>query len=226
MNFLSHYYFERFAPSSERVVGSILPDLLKNVNKDYNFHPHRFEDQLLANIDTFEIDKGWQRHVEVDKLFHSSEFFIEHNHQLRRILDPIVHDLPIRASFLAHIAIELILDHLLICDEVVKVDRLYEHLAGANQQAIRKYIHVIGVEDVESFILFYNEFIEWRYISDYAYLTNISKPLFNISKRLWEFEATAQHHQLLTHALVDYRDRHMKDYKMIYHYIQDKLTRF
>lgn len=226
MNFLSHFYFERFTLSSERVVGAILPDLLKNVNKDYNFHPYRFEDILRANVDTFEIDKGWYTHVEVDRLFHGSPFFLSHSHQLRKILDPIVHDLPIRASFLAHIAVELLLDHLLIREEAVKVERLYDHLGGANLQAIRKYIQVIGVVDVEGFVAFYQQFVQWRYIFDYADLNNLSKSLFNISKRLWSFETTDAHHSQLTDALLDYRDRSMGDYKKIFRDIQDNLTHF
>lgn len=43
MNFLSHYYFERYTGHSERVLGGLLPDLLKNVDKGYNFQPQRYE---------------------------------------------------------------------------------------------------------------------------------------------------------------------------------------
>lgn len=223
MNFLSHYYFERFSGTSERVVGSILPDLLKNVDKDYNFHPHRFEERLWSSIDTFEIDTGWKRHVEVDRLFHGSLFFIDHNHRLRKILDPILADLPIRASFFAHIAIELVLDHLLIRDEAINVGRLYEHLVAANQQAIRKYLFVIGLQDATRFMSFYQQFIEWRYIFDYADLANISKPLFAISKRVWQFEENEGHHMRITEAISDYMESELQDYKAIFDYIQDNI---
>src|SRR5690606_18264561 len=83
MNFLSHFYFERFSVHPERIVGCVLPDLLKNADKSYVFHPQRFEEQLFAHPLSRELSEGWYRHVEVDKAFHSSEMFLEHCHLLR-----------------------------------------------------------------------------------------------------------------------------------------------
>lgn len=224
MNFLSHFYFERYASSPERVVGSILPDLLKNADKGYVFHPNRFEEQLFAHPLLVEVYKGWYRHVEVDKLFHSSEFFVAHNHQLRQKLDPILEDLPIRASFMGHIAIELLLDHLLIRDKAVNVARLYEHLENVNRTILTKFLHTIGLEDVGPFMEFYDKFIEWRYVFEYEDISGLHYPLFNIAKRVWVFEADEIHREALTQELITYLQEHLTDYKSIYQYIQDNLT--
>lgn len=205
-------------------MGSILPDLLKNVNKEYIFHPNRFEEQLYAHPLLLELYKGWYRHVEVDKLFHGSEFFVEHNHQLRRRLDPILEDLPVRASFMGHIAVELLLDHLLIRDQVVNVGRLYEHLEHANRTILTKFLRTIGLEDVKPFWEFYDKFIEWRYIFEYADISRLHHPLFNIAKRVWDFEADEAHREALTRELVTYQKKHLSEYKSIYQYIQDNLT--
>ena len=99
MNFLSHYYFERYSPHAESILGALLPDLLKNVDKQYNFHPQRIEEQLFAQPKTRWISEGWYRHVEVDRLFHNADFFFRHAHALRKQLDPVVGHLPVRASF-------------------------------------------------------------------------------------------------------------------------------
>jgi len=223
MNFLSHFYFERFAIPPERVVGCILPDLLKNADKSYIFHPQKFEEQLFAHPLSREIAEGWYRHVEVDKLFHSSEIFIEHCHVLRRLLDPVLKDLPIRGTFMAHIAVELLLDHLLIEHQLVNVNRFYEHLEQVNRTILKQYLEIIGLDDTRAFFGFYDKFLEWKYIYDYQNLDQLSKPLFSICRRLWEFEVTSQTHENLTEVLQNYKQEHLLDFKEIYTYIQDKL---
>lgn len=224
MNFLSHFYFERYASNPERVVGCILPDLLKNVDKGYVFHPNRYEEQLFAHPLLVEMYKGWYGHVEVDKLFHGSDFFVEHNHQLRKKLDPVLEDLPIRASFMGHIALELLLDHLLIRDQAVNVGRLYEHLEHINRTILVKFLDIVGLEDTKPFMSFYDKFIAWRYIFEYADISQIHYPLFNIAKRVWDFEVDDAHREALTHELITYEKNHLSDYKYIYKYIQDNLT--
>lgn len=223
MNFLSHYYFERYSPNSERVLGSLLPDLLKNVDKRYNFHPQRFEEILFAHPKTMWISEGWYRHIEIDKLFHASDFFLKHAHVLRKKLDPVVAHLPIRASFLAHIALELLLDHLLIDHTLVNPNRLYEHLGQVQKVTIEKYLRTIGEIDVERFSAFYERFLTSRYILEYADIRNLSHALFNICKRVWTFENAAEDHTRLTECLQEYKEQYLLDYMDIFHEIQDKI---
>lgn len=224
MNFLAHYYFERYAPESERILGAILPDLLKNVDKRYGFHPQQFEESLFAHPKTMWISEGWYRHVEVDKIFHSSIYFLDHCHVFRKMLVPVVEHLPIRASFLAHIAIELLLDHLLIENEQVNPVRLYEHLEQVNRPIIERYLNTIGEIDLERFFSFYEGFLRSRYILEYKDVSNLSYALFNICKRLWNFEATDRDLFNLTQCLVDYKDAYLTNYIDIFHEIQRKIV--
>ncbi|MFD1768404.1 hypothetical protein [Sphingobacterium suaedae] len=224
MNFLSHYYFERYSPHAERILGALLPDLLKNVDKQYNFHPQRFEEVLFSHPKTRWVSEGWYRHIEVDKLFHSSNFFLQHCHVLRKELDPLLTALPIRASFLAHIAIELLLDHLLIEQQLVNPTRLYEQLDHVQRGTIERYLRVIGDVNVPGFLQFYEQFLSWRYILDYSEVTNLSHSLFNICKRVWAFEVTPVDHHRLTSCLQEYKEKHMGNYVEIFHYIQDKIV--
>ncbi|WDF67999.1 hypothetical protein PQ465_17060 [Sphingobacterium oryzagri] len=224
MNFLSHYYFERYSPHSESVLGGLLPDLLKNVDKQYNFHPQRFEDELLALPQTRWISEGWYRHVEVDKIFHGSPFFLTHCHVLRKLLDPIVAHLPIRASFLAHISIELLLDHLLIAHNNVNVARLYEHLEQVPGHTIAKYLRTFDEVDVPRFLAFYERFLSAKYIFEYKDIHQVSHALFNICKRVWVFENTTDDVDRLTACLLQYKEQHLNNYLDIYHYIQDNMA--
>src|SRR6476661_8863886 len=110
MNFLSHYYFDQTTADPYQVLGVVLPDLLKNADKSANIHPEK-QPHLFEAAELHNILKGWQRHLQVDKLFHNSEFFVKHTGILKNELKPILVESPVRPSFLAHIAIELMLDH-------------------------------------------------------------------------------------------------------------------
>ncbi|KGE15420.1 hypothetical protein [Sphingobacterium deserti] len=224
MNFLSHYYFERYSPHAETIFGALLPDLLKNVDKAYNFHPQRFEETLFAHPQTRYVSEGWYRHVEVDKLFHSSAFFIDHCHALRKLLDPIVAHLPIRASFLAHISIELLLDHLLIDQKIVNAQRLYEHLEHITPNLIGKYLRTLGDVDIAKFTDFYTRFLESRYILSYQDVGNLAHALFNICKRVWVFQTSDADLYELTICLSNYKDQHLKNYLDIFHNIQGSMS--
>lgn len=225
MNFLSHYYFERYSVDYERVLGVILPDLLKNVDKGYSFHPQRLEEILFAHPKTMSISEGWYRHVEVDKIFHSSTYFLEHCHEFRKLLAPVVEHLPIRASFLAHIAIELLLDHMLIENELVNPIRLYEHLEQVSRPAIERYLQTVGQGEVDlsRFFRFYDEFLHSRYILEYKNMENISYALFNICGRVWEFQVTTQDRDKLAKCLIDYKTKYLTNYLDIFNEIQHKI---
>ena len=60
------------------------------------------------------IIAGWQKHLAVDRLFHSSDFFKMRSHQLKKALLPAIEGSPVKPFFLGHVALELILDNLLL----------------------------------------------------------------------------------------------------------------
>ncbi len=224
MNFLSHFYFERYATQPERVLGGILPDLLKNADKKYMFHPNRFETILLDHPQYKPIYEGWNRHLEVDRIFHNTPFFFDHTHRLRIKIQDSLSGLPVRPSFLAHVALELILDHLLLKHQVINVDRFYEDLEKVHPDTIIKFLKIVGLEDTTKFMSYYERFVNSKYTYEYADITRISHALFNIAKRIWDFEPVAGHHLKLTEELIMYTDKQLTDYKSIYFEIQDRLS--
>ncbi|WP_164122358.1 MULTISPECIES: hypothetical protein [Sphingobacterium] len=223
MNFLSHYYFERYAVDPEQVLGGLLPDLLKNVDKGYSFQLHKYEPALSSTPKSKSITAGWERHVEVDRLFHNSDFFYKHTHQLRIVIEQDILNLPIRASFLAHIALELLLDHELIAHDLLNVGRLYEHLEEVDRKAVAIYLYGLGKVDIDRFFIFYDKFIASKYIFEYAKVENLPHALFSICKRIWKFEVGDTHIQQLGERLEDYQKEHMSGFLEIYNYITQKL---
>lgn len=223
MNFLSHYYYERYSPHAECVLGALLPDLLKNVDKRFNFHPQRFEEILFAHPKTMHISEGWYRHVQVDKVFHGSDFFLKHCHLLRKEFVPLLTNYPIRPSFMAHIAVELLLDHLLIDDNVVNPLRLYEQLEQVNSATINRYLNTLGVTDTSSFFSFYDRFLSSRYILDYADINVIPYALFNICKRLWSFDIRENDVKNIAELLSEYKNNNLSDFRGVFIDINNQL---
>ncbi|MDQ1149042.1 hypothetical protein [Sphingobacterium zeae] len=226
MNFLSHFYFERFATNPERIVGGLLPDLLKNADKSFMLKPRQYEDELLNNPLLEQMYIGWNRHIEVDRLFHNSTYFFHHTHQLKLQIQPSLVGLPIRPSFMAHIGLELLLDHILTQKSAVSIDKFYAALIHVNQDALRKFLAINQLHDIPKFEKFYHQFIDWKYIYDYAQVEKIAGALFNICKRLWHFDVSAQQRQALTQQLISYLHIQMADYQEIYQYIQYELMDF
>lgn len=223
MNFLSHYYFERFAVESEQVLGGLLPDLLKNVDKGYSFQLHKIESILNINPKAVSISEGWKRHVEVDRLFHGSDFFYKHTHQLRLAIEDSITDLPVRASFLAHISLELLLDHKLMASGLLNVGRLYEHLEQIDRRVLSTYLKTLGAVDLDRFYNFYDKFVASRYIFDYDKVENLPHALFNICKRVWKFDVTDNHLQALGSQLEEYQRNNLTEFLEIYYYINREL---
>jgi len=186
MNFLSHYYFERENPNENMVMGVVLPDFVKNAHKDWNLHPQK--EEVLFNTNTVHnsILKGWKKHLETDRLFHNSVFFIEQTTALKQLILPAVGTGPVKPFFLAHIALELLLDHLLVSQGKINIQNFYAQLHQANTPALGLFLEKAKLPDMQLFSKFLNNFISSRYLLSYQKTENITYALNRICMRLWE----------------------------------------
>lgn len=96
MNFLSHFYFDRDTNNHYLVLGIVLPDLLKNADKTIVIHPEKLHH---TDFKVNSIIQGWKKHLEVDRYFHSSGFFLTHSHQLKKQLLPVIEGSPVKPFF-------------------------------------------------------------------------------------------------------------------------------
>src|SRR5690606_20289303 len=97
---------------------------------------------------------------------------------------PHLKNTPIRPSFMAHIGLELLLDHLLIQHKMVDVNVFYKLLELVDRETVQKFLTLCGYEDSEKFFKFYEEFLDAHYISTYKDLDQILKALIFICKRV------------------------------------------
>ncbi|RWU08406.1 ACP phosphodiesterase [Pedobacter chitinilyticus] len=223
MNFLSHFYFDRNTPNANIVLGSILPDLLKNANKSWNVHPEKHPELFEKDgLDT--LLEGWKRHLQVDLLFHSSDFFNTKTQQLKQLLIPILNDTPVRPSFLAHIGVELLLDHLLVEHKKVAINSFYDHLEAVENKDLTDFLNKSNIDDIQLFFKFFNSFKSSRYLLSYQKLENISYALQRICMRLWERPFTEKTTQQLTTVLEFYKNQLEVDFMIIFEEIENRLT--
>jgi acyl carrier protein phosphodiesterase len=204
MNFLSHYYFERTNPDHNMVMGVVLPDLVKNADKDWNLNPHKQEELFSHKLAHISLLKGWNKHLEVDRLFHCSDFFKTQTGILKQMILPALSTGPVKPFFLAHIALELVLDHLLVSSGKVNVHTFYAQLSKSYNEDLRSFLLLAGIADIERFNKFLTGYISSKYLLSYQKIENITYALNRICMRLWKDPLTDLQLELLTAGIRNY----------------------
>lgn len=202
------------------VLGTVLPDLVKNAHKEWNFYPQKNEEVFFADNQMVSLLSGWKRHLTVDKLFHSSDFFNHHTAQLKQQLLPILDDSPVRPSFLAHIGLELLLDHLLVQNREIDINQFYNHLNKVDEEKLDTFLKRCGAADTDHFFKFFGGFKSSRYLLSYQKLENLSYALQRICMRLWAHPFKEETVLLLTDKLALYKEELEKDYLSIFKEIE------
>lgn len=221
MNFLSHYYFDRDNANCYHTLGTVLPDLLKNADKTINLHPEKLHHPEPAIND---IITGWQKHLEIDRYFHSSDFFLTRSHELKLLLKPAIASSPVKPFFLGHIALELILDNLLITTNKISVTDFYKHLDACNTDIIKEFLNFAGLADTTRFFKFYEGFKKSRYLETYAEEHQIAYALKRICMRVWDNPFTPDQEQIMTDILSAYRKDMYADFMTIFDQIATRLS--
>jgi len=223
MNFLSHYYFERNTESSDEVLGTVLPDLVKNANKNWRIFPEKNESYFLNGSRLSYLFNGWKRHLEVDKHFHSSSFFKEHTRRLRIAVEPVLKNSPARSFFIAHIALELMLDSLLLTEDIIDTTDFYTHLNRSDKDILRNFLDLNKLPDTNLFLEFLKDFITSAYLNSYRESQHILYALNRICMRLWNEPFTEQQKTELTFILISYLEELKKDFMIIFEQINNRL---
>ncbi|MCJ0742482.1 ACP phosphodiesterase [Pedobacter montanisoli] len=224
MNFLSHFYFDRHNSNSYCITGTVLPDLVKNANKDWNCYPQKHEELFIGEGKQLELLKGWKRHLKVDQLFHSSVFFQDETQKLKQWLIPFLEGSPVRPSFLAHIGLELMLDHLLVEQRLIDIHHFYHHLSSSKGQQLDLFLSKCNINDLPKFNHFYDNFLSSRYLLSYQKIDNISYALQRICMRLWKDPFDKENLSELTGQLLHYKKDLETNFMSIFDTIEKELN--
>jgi acyl carrier protein phosphodiesterase len=223
MNFLSHFYFDRNCNDAYHVLGSVMPDLLRNADKEAQIKPERLPLQHHAAICS--LISGWKKHLEIDRHFHSSGFFIHHAHQLKLLLTPAVAGSEVKPFFLGHIALELILDNLLLTTNTVFADDFYDHLKNAREADISAFLVLNGI-DPQRFLTFYTLFINEKYLYSYTQLDSVVHALKGVCLRIWKNPFTKAQEMAVNEVVLLYRNALSNDFMLIFEEIDTLLLKY
>ena len=225
MNFLSHFYFDRYTADPKQVIGMVLPDLLKNANKHWNIRPEKNEG-LYLDSEVKNIYWGWKRHIWVDKYFHCSGFFFKHTQEIRTRIFPFLETAPARPFFVAHIALELMLDSLLLNNNLLNTSHFYTHLENTNKEALTRFFNMNDILEQEPFFHFLNGFIGDKYLNSYISPDKLVYAIHRICMRIWDQPFNETQKLQLAEVLIEYQESLQKDFMSIFEDIEKKLLTF
>ena len=206
------------------VLGVVLPDLVKNANKEWNLNPQKSPELFASSAAQRSILRGWEKHLEADRIFHSSDFFKVQTAALKQHILPVLTTGPVKPFFLAHIGLELILDHLLSITTLVNIDTFYQQLTAANTAELHSFLTAAGIPDLDRFKHFLSEFIKSRYLLSYQKPENIIYALNRICMRLWANPLTEVQLTDLTLALINFKDQLSYSYLNIFSSMENQLS--
>lgn len=193
MNFLSHYFLDHQIDDSLFVVGASTPDLLSIFDRKIKFKEREISKRVQDREVTAEqlsFYQGVIRHFQVDKLFHSSDFFHEETQELSHKLRLSFPKNELQRSFfVAHILLELSLDRLLIQQDETLLYKFYQHFERCTPQRIKKLTGwLAGRELLTSYDAFLGKFTRDQHLYRYKDWSYIVYVLKRILRRVGIFE--------------------------------------
>ncbi len=224
MNFLSHFYFDRYSDNPERTIGMVLPDLVKNARKEWTLRPEKHPYLFIGDEKLTSILEGWERHLAVDRYFHSSDFFCTHTRNIKVLILPSLAGSVVRPSFVAHIALELMLDSLLLADNTISTETFYDSLARADRNSLTDFLNLNKIADTPVFFDFLDDFIQAEYLNSYRRTDQIIYAIGRVCMRLWINPFTEMQKIELTAILTEYLESLKDDYMLIFDQIEGQLT--
>lgn len=167
MNYLAHAY--RFLDDPYFVAGTALPDWMSVIDRK-NRARRRFAEPVTEDCDPqiAALAKGCVQHHDDDDWFHRSDAFVEMSTrfavELRTLLAT---GLGHQAGFVGHIAVELLLDSVLVARHPGILDDYYSSLASLNREKLQEAANKICPRPVTRLTALLPRFIEERFLADY-----------------------------------------------------------
>lgn len=171
MNYLAHFVFNHdvcgLAARPAFVIGVALPDLWPRFSRKRRLKWPAVRAATPTDPTARDLQAGLLNHVEADRRFHVLPCFLEWLRELKRRregdgLHPWVLD------FVAHVTIELMLDHALLRDEPGLADRFYDTIEPIDPAQTAAHAGVIGDVDCTGLDETLRLFMARRYMRRYA----------------------------------------------------------
>ena len=115
------------------------------------------------------LARGVAQHHDDDRWFHESRAFVELNLDFsRQIVEAANHRTDLRAGFLAHLLVELLLDDALVQLQSTRLDDYYRLMARLDSEFVAGEIARMAGKPVGRLAEFIEKYVELRFLADYA----------------------------------------------------------
>ncbi len=170
MNYLSHFVFNHdvsgVAVEPHFVTGVALPDLWLRFSRRRRIRWRVVRAAQPAGEKQAALHAGLLNHAEVDRRFHALPVFNTWIGEVQRHVERDgVH--PSMIEFLAHVSIELAMDHHLVRRDAALVDRFYQQIAAADHAAIENAMPGLAGVDAAGLAELLRGFVQRRFIRSY-----------------------------------------------------------
>src|SRR5690606_40539685 len=107
-------------------------------------------------------------------------FFAVYTSGIKKSIIPALRNSVVRPSFLAHIALELMLDSTLLTENHIQTVDFYTHLRLSDREAINRFLKLNGIDDTTYFFIFFDDRKSTRLNSSHV---KISYAVFCLKKK-------------------------------------------
>lgn len=171
MNFIAHYFLDRNLDDSLFFAGVSTPDLVSIFDRTIRLKEKRMPLIMEHEGTQAELSfyNGVMRHFEVDRIFHTSDFFKQEVRILCDEFNQVVGERKVqRDFFVAHILFELALDKVLIHQNSTLVDDFYTHLNSRSLDEIVRLTEWVTHTPMPSYNGYLRKFIHRKYLYNYT----------------------------------------------------------
>lgn len=183
MNYLSHFVLNhelrRLPREPYFVLGVALPDLWLRFSRRRRIRWKQVREFSPRDPAQAALRHGLLNHAEADRLFHALPLFLSWQRDLKLALGPSdAH--PAMVDFLAHVALELALDHRLIERDPGVVDSFYRLVGAVDPQIMEPAVAALAGVDARGLGETVAGFVRRRFIRIYATHRGLCETIFVI----------------------------------------------
>jgi len=171
MNYLGHYVYNhvicQLEPQPYFVIGVALPDLWPRFSRKRRIRWQAVRAASVSDPQARQLRAGLLNHVAVDQRFHALPSFLGWQRELKaRVVGQAPH--PVLTDFIAHVALELVLDHRVICADAQVGEDIYDHMALCDPEVVEQWMGALGSVDARGLAREIQRFVRERYLPRFA----------------------------------------------------------
>ena len=171
MNYLGHYVYNHtvcgLEPQPYFALGVVLPDLWPRFSRRRRIRWRAVRSATVSNPRVAQLRDGLLNHVAVDQRFHALPSFVRWQRELKqRVVGSVPHSAVI--DFLAHVALELMLDHRVVREEPRAAEEIYDRIGSCSFDFVEQEIGLLGDVDARGLAQEIQGFISRRFLARFA----------------------------------------------------------